>query len=105
MLLPGREQDFLPYMEIRRSPLEPLTNPSVSVTEEEVRAACENMRASALADREIYELQQRAFVSWVRFYSEHRAASIFRIADLDWTDLALQWGLLQVSCKIRSYCF
>lgn len=53
------------------------------------------MRKVILGDRAIYEKSLRAFVSWVRSYKSHVAdASIFRIEDLDWEDIARGWCLV-----------
>lgn len=94
MLQPGREEDFVPFLEIRKTPAQPLTQPPITVTDEEAEAASARIRAMALADREVLDLSFRAFPSFVRSYAEHRAASIFRVADLDWADLARQYGLV-----------
>lgn len=94
MLQPGREEDFIPFLEIRKTPAQPLASPVISVTDKEAEAAASRIRALALADREVLDLSFRAFPSFVRSYTEHRAASIFRVADLDWADLALQYGLV-----------
>lgn len=94
MLQPGREEDFIPFLEIRKTPAQPLTHPEITVTDAEAEAAAARIRAMALADREVLDLSYRAFPSFVRSYAEHRAASIFRVADLDWADLARQYGLV-----------
>jgi ATP-dependent RNA helicase DDX55/SPB4 len=94
MLQPGREEDFVALLEVRKTPAQPLTTPEISVTDAEAEAAASKVRAMALADREVLDLSFRAFPSFVRSYAEHRAASIFRVADLDWADLAKQYGLV-----------
>lgn len=94
MLQPGREEDFIPFLEIRKTPAQPLTQPEINTTDAEAEAAASRIRAMALADREVLDLSYRAFPSFVRSYGEHRAASIFRVADLDWADLARQYGLV-----------
>jgi ATP-dependent RNA helicase DDX55/SPB4 len=96
MLLPGREETFLPFMEIRRTPLSPLVEPTISVTDADAAAATEALRAHSLRDRNVYLLSQRAFPSWVRAYQEHRASSIFRVADLDFAAQARAWGLARL---------
>jgi ATP-dependent RNA helicase DDX55/SPB4 len=54
------------------------------------------MRKEVLADRALYDKGQRGFVSWVKAYSKHQASSIFRVADLDWTELGNAWGLVRL---------
>lgn len=96
MLHPGREEDYVGFLEIRKTPITPLDKPAISVSAEAAAAATEQMRALAKTDRAIYDKAQRGFVSWVRSYAAHQATSIFRVADLDWADLADAWGLLRM---------
>nr|AKH04996.1 DEAD/DEAH box helicase [Epichloe sp. LpTG-2] len=96
MLHPGREEDYVRFLEIRKTPIVPLDRPQVAISEDTAAAATEKMRKLAGTDRAIYDKAQRAFVSWVRSYSAHQATSIFRVADLDWADLANAWGLLRL---------
>nr|AKH04990.1 DEAD/DEAH box helicase [Epichloe sp. LpTG-2] len=96
MLHPGREEDYVRFLEIRKTPIVPLERPHVAVSEDAAAAATEMMRKLAATDRAVYDKAQRAFVSWVRSYSAHQATSIFRVADLDWADLANAWGLLRL---------
>ncbi|TFA99316.1 ATP-dependent rRNA helicase SPB4 [Trichoderma ghanense] len=96
MLHPGHEEDYAKFLEIRQTPITPLLKPSISVTEEEARAATSKFRKLLQSDRAIHDKAQKAFVSWVRSYGAHQATSIFRVADLDWTDLGHAWGLLRL---------
>ncbi|EXJ87701.1 hypothetical protein A1O1_04626 [Capronia coronata CBS 617.96] len=95
-LLPGREEDYVSFLEVRKTPIELLTQPDISVTEEDCRATEEAFRKVVLGDRLLHEKAQKAFVSWVRSYSKHQASSIFRIADIDWNDQATAWALLKM---------
>ncbi|KAH8842641.1 hypothetical protein MCOR27_000131 [Pyricularia oryzae] len=94
LLLPGREQDYVGFLEVRKTPITPLTNPEIKVSDEEVKLFAAQVRKQATADREVFQLSQRAFVSWARSYIEHKATSIFRITDVDWLDTAQGWGLV-----------
>ncbi|KAL8335470.1 hypothetical protein RB598_009584 [Gaeumannomyces tritici] len=96
LLLSGREQDYVGFLEVRKTPITPLENPVIDVSKEEVSAFASAVRKQALADREVLMLSQRAFVSWARSYIEHKATSIFRITDIDWVDMAEGWGLLSL---------
>ena len=96
MLHPGREEDYLPFLEIRKSPLAALTKPEVELSEVDAILATEKIRSLAREDRGLHDKAQKAFVSWVRSYSAHQATSIFRIGDLDWADLGNAWGLLRM---------
>jgi ATP-dependent RNA helicase DDX55/SPB4 len=95
-LQPGREEDFIPFLAIRKTPITPLNSPVISVTEDDVRLVTLTMRREVLADRALYDKGQRGFVSWVKAYSKHQARSIFRVSDLDWTDLGNAWGLIRL---------
>ncbi|KAI1878960.1 hypothetical protein JX265_003137 [Neoarthrinium moseri] len=95
-LQPGKEEDYVPFLDIRKTPITPLTVPEIKVTEAEVDEAASKIREVVKQDRALYEKAQRAFVSWVRSYSKHAASSIFRTEDLDWADLGKSWGLLRL---------
>jgi ATP-dependent RNA helicase DDX55/SPB4 len=95
-LQPGREEDYVPFLDIRKTPIEPLTYPEIRLSESAAEEATEKIRDLVKEDRALHEKGQRAFVSWVRSYSNHTASSIFRVPDLDWADLAKGWGLLRL---------
>lgn len=95
-LQPGREEDYIPFLEIRKTPIAPLQKPNVVITDEDAKLVLQKMRKEVLADRALYDKGQRGFVSWVQAYSKHQASSIFRVADLDWTDLGNAWGLIKL---------
>ncbi len=95
-LQPGREEDYIPFLEIRKTPITLLKRPSIDISDEDMKEVTSRMRKEVLADRALHDKGQRAFVSWVQAYSKHQASSIFRIADLDWTDLGNAWGLVRL---------
>jgi ATP-dependent RNA helicase DDX55/SPB4 len=96
LLQPGREEDYIPFLEIRKTPITLLKRPHITTTDEDARAVTSRLREVVLADRALHDKGQRAFVSWVQAYSKHQAGSIFRIQDLDWTDLGNAWGLVKL---------
>jgi ATP-dependent RNA helicase DDX55/SPB4 len=96
VFLQPKEEGYVAFLDVRKTPITPLADPAIAVTDEEAAKTTEKIRKLALADREIYLNSTRAFVSWVRSYIEHRASSIFRVQDLDWVDLAHGWGLLEL---------
>lgn len=95
-LQPGREEDYIPFLEVRKTPISLLKRPEISVTDKDAKLVISKMRKKVLADRALYDKGQRAFVSWVKAYSKHQASSIFRVADLDWTELGNAWGLVRL---------
>ena len=96
LLQPGREEDYISFLEVRKTPITPLALPNINVTDEDVRLATKAIRQLVLSDRAYNDKAKRGFVSWVRSYSKHQASSIFRIDDLDWEDLGNAWGLLRL---------
>ncbi|PBP18298.1 ATP-dependent rRNA helicase spb4 [Diplocarpon rosae] len=95
-LQPGREEDYIPFLEVRKTPITPLKDPFIEITEDDATLVTTKMRKEVLADRALYDKGQRAFVSWVKAYSKHQASSIFRVADLEWTELGNAWGLVRL---------
>jgi ATP-dependent RNA helicase DDX55/SPB4 len=96
LLQPGREEDYILFLEIRKTPIALLRRPQITISDEDARAVTLRLREAVLADRALYDKGQRAFVSWVQAYSKYQANSIFRIEDLDWTDLGNAWGLVRL---------
>ncbi|KAI1800171.1 ATP-dependent rRNA helicase spb4 [Daldinia bambusicola] len=96
IFLQPTEMDYVPFLEVRKTPITPLEHPAISVTAADADATTSRIRATARRDRALHDKAQKAFVSWVRSYSKHTASSIFRVADLDWTDLGHAWGLLRL---------
>jgi ATP-dependent RNA helicase DDX55/SPB4 len=95
-LQPEREEDYVSFLEVRKTPVERLIEPDISVQPESAERMASSLRDIVLKDRALHDKAQKAFVSWVRSYSKHQATSIFRIANLDWADLAQGWGLLKL---------
>ena len=96
LLQPGREEDYIPFLEVRKTPISLLKRPAISITDDDANLVTSKMRKEVLADRALYDKGQRAFVSWVKAYSKHQASSIFRVADLDWAELGNAWGLVRL---------
>lgn len=95
-LHPGREKDYIAFLEVRKTPVTPLATPVVDVGKEDVQVAIDMIQTLVLKDRALHDKAQRAFVSWVKAYGKHQAGSIFRAGDLDWEDLGKAWGLLKL---------
>lgn len=95
-LQPGREEDYIPFLEVRKTPITPLTKPTITITDKDADLVTARIRKHVLSDRALFDKGKRGFVSWVQAYSKHQASSIFRIPDLDWTDLGNAWGLLRL---------
>lgn len=96
LLQPGREEDYVSFLEVRKTPVTLYENPRFSLSDADASAATEKFRKAVLKDRALHDKAQKGFVSWVRSYSKHQASSIFRVADLDWEALGHSWGLLKL---------
>ena len=96
LLQPGREEDYLPFLEIRKTPLSPFRPSEIDVSDGEAQDTQEKVRKFVLADRALHDKAQRGFVSWAKAYSKHQASSIFRQTDQDWEDLGNAWALLKL---------
>jgi ATP-dependent RNA helicase DDX55/SPB4 len=95
-LQPGREEDYIAFLEVRKTPIALLKKPLIAVADEDAKFVTSQIRDIVLADRALFDKGQRGFVSWVKAYSKHQASSIFRVVDLDWTDLGNAWGLVRL---------
>ncbi|KAL1971287.1 hypothetical protein VTN77DRAFT_239 [Rasamsonia byssochlamydoides] len=96
LLHPGREEDYVSFLEVRQTPVTLYDNGAFSVSDADASEATEIARKAVRADRALHDKGQKAFVSWVRSYTKHQASSIFRVADLDWEALGHAWGLLKL---------
>lgn len=94
LLHPGREEDYVSFLEVRKTPVTPFQ--PLSISDSETTSTIDKIRKTVLADRALHDRGQKSFVSWVRSYSKHQASSIFRVSDLQWEDLGKAWGLLKL---------
>lgn len=95
LLHPGREEDYVSFLDVRKTPVTPFHAP-LTPSDTDVSSSIAKIRKTILSDRSLHDKGQKAFVSWLRSYSKHQASSIFRVADLQWEDLAKAWGLLKL---------
>ncbi|KAI0161363.1 ATP-dependent rRNA helicase SPB4, partial [Xylariaceae sp. FL1272] len=96
VFLEPHEETYIPFLDVRKTPITPFQQFDVSVQDEEANETTGRIRKMVMKDRSLYDKAQKGFVSWVRSYSKHTASSIFRIADVDWEDLGNAWGLLRL---------
>ncbi|KAL4809986.1 P-loop containing nucleoside triphosphate hydrolase protein [Aspergillus unguis] len=95
LLHPGREEDYVSFLEVRKTPVAPYPH-ALTISDTDAATATKAAQKAAKTDRAIHDRGQKAFVSWLRSYSKHQASSIFRVADLDWEGLGKAWGLLKL---------
>ncbi|KAF9567303.1 DEAD-domain-containing protein, partial [Agrocybe pediades] len=106
VLLSGREVDFCDFLTIRKIPIKEkpcftadgkVSTESDFVPEDpEVEVFLGRIREVLLKDRALHDQSIKAFVSFIRAYSKHEAAYIFRLKDLDMIGLAKSFGLLRL---------
>ncbi|KAJ5155912.1 hypothetical protein N7492_008715 [Penicillium capsulatum] len=95
LLHPGREEDYVSFLEVRKTPVASFNLPTAT-SEIDDAAATKAIQNFVVKDRALHDKAQKAFVSWLRSYSKHQASSIFRVVDLDWEALGKAWGLLKL---------
>jgi ATP-dependent RNA helicase DDX55/SPB4 len=95
-LSPGSEENYVSFLAVRKSPVTPLENPRIFVTEGDAINTTRKTRDLVVTDLALHEKAQKAFVSWVQSYTKHQASSIFPVSQLDWEDLGNAWGLLRL---------
>lgn len=93
MLNEGREEDYLDFMSVK----------GVNITEfdyehnDEGNAEFyEEVKNWVLEDRARFEHATVSYVSFIRYYSNHNAKSIFRLQNLDYIGLAKMYGLFRL---------
>ncbi|KAL9094085.1 MAG: hypothetical protein Q9165_003500 [Trypethelium subeluteriae] len=96
LLSPGKEEEYVPFLEVRKTPITPFAQSNIDMAPSDAEKTTERLRNIVLHDRALHDKGQRAFVSWVQAYSKHSASSIFSIADLDWEKIGRAWGLLRL---------
>ncbi|KAI0438417.1 ATP-dependent rRNA helicase SPB4 [Xylaria telfairii] len=96
VLLQPNESDYIPFLEIRKTPIAPFEHFGTEISDLEADQTTTRIRDIVKKDRALYDKAQKAFVSWVRSYSKHTTSSIFRTKDLDWALLGNGWGLLRL---------
>ncbi|KAA1474944.1 DEAD-domain-containing protein [Dentipellis sp. KUC8613] len=107
VLLVGREQEYIDFLSVRKIPVtrhayinEDGSEDARDCDERADDPAVENfldtIRSELRTDRVLHDKAVKAFVSFVRAYSNHEASYIFRIKDLDLVGIAKAFGLLRL---------
>ncbi|QLQ79251.1 hypothetical protein HG537_0B05980 [Torulaspora globosa] len=90
----GREEDFIPFLEVKDIHLK-----SIEIKTE--RFSLEDdfynvFKDWILEDRARFDLSVRSYVAFIRYYSNHSASSIFRLQSLDYVGIARMYGLFRL---------
>ncbi|KAK6537639.1 ATP-dependent rRNA helicase spb4 [Orbilia ellipsospora] len=97
LLTKGKEEDYVPFMKVRKTPMRLISESEVQPpSEDEMKESLGKLRKVVKADRAVYEKGLQGFVGWVRSYKAHVTTSIFRIEDVDWSETGRGWALLKM---------
>nr|WCZ58333.1 ATP-dependent RNA helicase [Paratrimastix eleionoma] len=95
-LLP-QESTYIDFLHVRKIPIQEFSSfSSLSPPPETPEIVLQKLTRFSVEDRDIFEASSRAFVSYVRAYSEHQCSYIFQLKKLPWVDLFRSFGLLRV---------
>lgn len=87
------EQGYVDFMDVRKVPMSELDLDTGSLTCEQY---LDRIQSWVREDRARHDLALRSFLSYVRFYMNHTASSIFRVACLDLIELGRSFGILRL---------
>ncbi|KND03357.1 uncharacterized protein SPPG_02400 [Spizellomyces punctatus DAOM BR117] len=98
VFLTPQEDTYVEFLRIRKVPMveHPLISDAEAGRKGTENDILEAVRKANTKDRDLYERSTKAFVSWVRSYSEHQANYIFRFKDVDVAAVARAFGLLKL---------
>nr|7NAC_x Chain x, ATP-dependent rRNA helicase SPB4 [Saccharomyces cerevisiae BY4741]7NAD_x Chain x, SPB4 isoform 1 [Saccharomyces cerevisiae BY4741]7R72_x Chain x, ATP-dependent rRNA helicase SPB4 [Saccharomyces cerevisiae BY4741]7R7A_x Chain x, ATP-dependent rRNA helicase SPB4 [Saccharomyces cerevisiae BY4741] len=88
----GREEDFIPFMQVKNVELEELDLEVKGITAN----FYEDFRNWILEDRDRFDKGVKAYVAFIKYYSNHSATSIFRLQSLDYVGIAKLYGLFRL---------
>lgn len=91
MISEGREEEYVNFLSVKNVDLKEINTPEVS--EENSEWFDKEYREWILEDRIRYDHAVRCYVAYTMYYSKHVASSIFRLAELDYLQLAKLHGL------------
>lgn len=92
------EESYVDFLRVRRCAVAAY-NQSKEETDSEqaVRGMIQRaIRDATLADRAILEASEKAFLSFVRAYKEHRCGYLFKVQDVDFNSVSDSFGLLRL---------
>lgn len=100
----GREEDFIPFMEVKKVYLEEdssMLNNELTNHESSERGIVEDkfyelFKKWILQDRSRFDHAIKSYVAFIRYYSNHSASSIFRLQSFDYIGAAKMYGLLRL---------
>ena len=88
----GREEDFVPFMQVKNVELEEVDLKIKGITAN----FYEDFKDWILEDRDRFDKGVKAYVAFIKYYSNHSASSIFRLQSLDYVGIAKMYGLFRL---------
>ena len=96
-LSPGKEEEYIDFLAVRKTPVTKFElHSSEQTVHEQTKEIVRGMREAVKRDRAIWEKGLKAFVSHVRAYTKHMTQAIFRTRDIDWPALVEAYALLTI---------
>jgi ATP-dependent RNA helicase DDX55/SPB4 len=104
LLAQGREEEYVDFLLARKIPIAPEAYLNDQLEDSDLPDVVDpgaitmrdSIRKQVLKDRELHDRAAKSFVSALRAYTKHEASFIFRLADLDFHNLATGFGLLRL---------
>lgn len=90
----GREEDYIPFLEVKNVELGQMPLKITGLPSNE--QFYEIFKNWVLQDRARYDLSVRSYVAFIKNYMKHSASSIFRLQSLDYVGLAKMYGLFRL---------
>ncbi len=90
----GNEEDYVKYLEVQGTRVEPLAEPP-AVSDEDARKTTADIRSILMQKRELHDRSQKAFVSWMQAYTKTLPSDVFDVRRLQWEEIGRAWGLLR----------
>ncbi|KAF7188604.1 ATP-dependent rRNA helicase SPB4 [Pseudocercospora fuligena] len=90
----GAEEDYIRYLSLQGTILEPYPDPSI-ISPETASETTSKIRTLLTSKRELHDRSQKAFVSWLQAYTKTLPTDIFSIRKLHWSETAKSWALLR----------
>ncbi|QID84782.1 ATP-dependent rRNA helicase spb4 [Saccharomyces pastorianus] len=88
----GREEDFVAFMQVKNVELEEVDFKIKSITEN----FYDIFKDWVLEDRDRFDKGVKAYVAFIKYYTNHSASSIFRLQSLDYVGIAKMYGLFRL---------
>lgn len=88
----GREEDFVAFMQVKNVQLEEVDFKIKGITEN----FYDVFKDWVLEDRDRFDKGVKAYVAFIKYYSNHSASSIFRLQSLDYVGIAKMYGLFRL---------